>query len=76
MSPRVRDIVILAFVAALIVWGSGMMLALLVGLFHNEVDNEKIFAILGPIAPNVSSAAISIVSAAIGYKIGEAVGKQ
>ncbi len=48
-----------------------MMAALLIGLFHEGVDNKAIFAILGPIAQNVSSAAISIVSALIGYKVGE-----
>lgn len=71
MSPKARDFVIIAFVMALIFWGSGMMFAFLIGLFNPNVDNADIFKILGPIAQNVSSAAISIVSAMIGVKVGE-----
>lgn len=58
------------FASALVFWGSGMMFALLAGLFNPIVDNREIFKILGPIAQNVSSAAISIVSALVGYKVG------
>lgn len=47
-----------------------MVFALLAGLFNPAVDNKEIFAILGPISQNVSSAAISIVSGLIGYKVG------
>lgn len=70
MSEGDRSFVIRAFVIALILWGSGMMVALLAGLFNPLVDNKAIFSILGPIAQNVSSAAISIVSALIGYRVG------
>lgn len=75
MSDADRSFVIRAFVIALIIWGSGMMLALLMGLYNDHVDNKAIFAILGPIAQNVSSAAMSIVSGLIGYKVGTAVAK-
>lgn len=71
MSELDRTFVIRAFVLALIFWGSGMMAAMLIGLFSPLVDNKAIFSILGPIAQNVSSAAISIISALIGYKVGK-----
>lgn len=74
MSELDRSFVIRAFVLALIFWGSGMMAAMLIGLFSPLVDNKAIFAILGPIAQNVSSAAISIISALIGYKVGKSDG--
>lgn len=72
MSEHDRSFVIRAFVIALILWGSGMLAALLIGLFNPLVDNKAIFSILGPIAQNVSTAAISIVSGLVGYRVAKA----
>lgn len=74
MTEADRSFVIRAFVIALIFWGSAVVIALLRGLWSPTVDNKEIFSILGPISQNVSSAAISIVSALIGYKVGESKG--
>jgi hypothetical protein len=70
MNEADRSFIIRVFGYGLLLWGSGMLAVLLLGLFNPAVDNNEIFKILGPIAQNVTTAAISIVSGLAGYKVG------
>lgn len=72
MSDKDRSFVIRAFVIALILWGSAMFVALLLGLYTPSVDNTEIFKILTPMSQQISAAVISIVSGIIGYRVGAA----
>lgn len=45
--------------------------ALLVGLFHNDVDNKEIFAILGPAFQTVIGAFVGFLSALAIHKPGD-----
>lgn len=75
MNEADRSFIVRIFGYGLLMWGTGMLAALLIGLWSKEVDNTEIFKILGPIAQNVTTAAISIVSGLAGYKIGKGDGQ-
>lgn len=75
MNEADRTFIVRIFGYGLLIWGSGMLAVLLIGLFNPAVDNNEIFKILGPIAQNVTTAAISIVSGLAGYKIGKGDGQ-
>lgn len=68
MSDRDKSFVIRAFVITLLVCSVSVVFALLLGLWAHEIDNDKIFGILQPLAQQVNGAVISILSALLAVK--------
>lgn len=68
MSDKDRSFVIRAFVLTLMLCSISVVVVLLAGLFDNQVDNNRIFAILAPLSQQVTGAAISILSALVAVK--------
>lgn len=68
MSDKDRSFVIRAFVITLMLCSVSVVIVLLIGLFDNKVDNNRIFAILAPLSQQVTGAAISILSTLIAVK--------
>lgn len=70
MNPKDRSFVLRIIVSALVVSALSVVFVLLGGLFHDGVDNNRIFAILTPLSQQVTGALIAILSGLIAYKSG------
>lgn len=68
MTDKDRSFVLRAIVVVMSVSVLSVTFILLAGLFNPMVDNNRIFAILTPIAQQTSGALISVLSALIAYK--------
>lgn len=68
MNEKDRSFVIRAFVITLLLCSVSVVVALLLGLWEQAIDNDKIFAILQPLAQQVNGAVISILSALLAVK--------
>lgn len=68
MNEKDKSFVIRAFVCTLLACSMSVVIALLMGLWEEKIDNDKIFAILQPLAQQVNGAVISILSALLAVK--------
>jgi len=71
MSDSDRSFVLRAIIIVLCISALAVIFTLLAGLFNPSVDNNRVFAILGPMSQNITGALISILSGLIAYKAGK-----